>query len=38
MNCQILIEKYVNDRDETIVNQLGQCMSKQKANFYFIIF
>ncbi len=26
MNCQILIEKFVNDRDETIVNQLGQRM------------
>ncbi len=31
MNCQILIEKYVNDRDETIVNQLGQCMFKKNS-------
>ncbi|CAF0740565.1 unnamed protein product [Rotaria sp. Silwood1] len=26
MNCQTLIEKYVNDRDETIVHQLGQFL------------
>ncbi|CAF0896713.1 unnamed protein product [Adineta steineri] len=26
MNCQTLIEKFVNDRDETVVNQLGQLL------------
>ncbi|CAF3654754.1 unnamed protein product [Rotaria sordida] len=26
MNCQALIEKFVNDRHETIVNQLGQLL------------
>jgi len=35
MNCQTLIEKFVNDRDETIVNQLGQRMSIKKSLFFF---
>jgi hypothetical protein len=36
MNCQTLIEKFVNDRDETIVNQLGQRMSIKKSLFFFL--
>ena len=29
MNYQLLIENFVNNRDETSVQQLGQCMLKK---------
>lgn len=37
MNCQTLIEKYVNDRDESVINRLGErTCDKLKAETFFL--
>jgi len=38
MNCQTLIEKYVNDRDESVINRLGErTCDKLKAETFFFV-
>lgn len=38
MNCETLIEKYVNDRDESVINRLGErTCDKLKAETFFFV-